>query len=81
MKRTQAHMKVTVNEIFYSLQGEGKRAGEPSIFIRLTGCSAKHACYKSGVICDTEFESGAEWDVKELKEVQLEDKDEIYVKS
>ena len=59
--------KIKINEIFYSLQGEGARAGEPSIFIRLTGCSAKHACYKSGIICDTEFESGEEWTVKELK--------------
>lgn len=49
-----------VSEIFYSLQGEGRRAGEPSIFIRLQGCSAKHACYASGVRCDTEFESGKE---------------------
>lgn len=49
-----------VSEIFYSLQGEGARAGEPSIFIRLAGCSAKHACYSSGVVCDTEFESGVE---------------------
>ena len=51
-------MPMLISEIFYSLQGEGRRAGEPSIFIRLTGCSAKHACYGSGVRCDTEFESG-----------------------
>jgi len=59
-------MKLNISEIFYSLQGEGKRAGEPSIFIRTQGCKAKHACFKSGVKCDTEFESGKEWDVKEL---------------
>lgn len=47
-----------VSELFYSLQGEGKRAGDPSVFIRLQGCSAKHACATSGVVCDTEFESG-----------------------
>lgn len=41
-----------VNEVFYSLQGEGARAGEASIFIRLTGCDM--ACG----FCDTEFESG-----------------------
>ena len=51
-------MKLKVSEIFYSLQGEGYRTGEASLFIRLQGCSVKHACYKSGVMCDTEFESG-----------------------
>ena len=55
-----------ISEIFYSLQGEGYRAGHPSIFIRLKGCSAQNACYKSGIRCDTEFESGKEWTVKEL---------------
>jgi len=55
-----------ISEIFYSLQGEGKRAGEPSIFIRLTGCSAKHACYGSGIRCDTEFESGKEMTGEEI---------------
>ena len=59
--------KIKISEIFYSLQGEGARCGEPSIFIRLSGCSVKHACYKSGVICDTEFESGKDWSVKDLK--------------
>ena len=51
-------MVLKISEIFYSLQGEGLRAGEPSIFIRLQGCSAKYACFESGVDCDTEFESG-----------------------
>ncbi len=49
-----------VSEIFYSIQGEGLRAGSANIFIRLAGCKAKHACMASGVKCDTEFESGKE---------------------
>ncbi len=47
-----------VSEIFHSLQGEGHRAGTANIFIRLSGCKAKHACYSMGIRCDTEFESG-----------------------
>jgi len=47
-----------VSEIFYSLQGEGARAGTPTFFIRLKGCKAKHACAALGIKCDTEFESG-----------------------
>lgn len=55
-----------VSEIFYSLQGEGARAGEASIFVRLSGCSAKNACYTQGVICDTEFASGMDMDLETL---------------
>ena len=49
-----------VTEVFYSLQGEGARAGEPSIFVRLSGCSVRFACASAGVVCDTEFASGTE---------------------
>ncbi len=38
-----------VNEIFYSLQGEGARAGLPTLFIRLAGCNL------SCPYCDTEY--------------------------
>ena len=38
-----------VNEIFYSIQGEGSRAGEPCVFVRLTGCGLR--C----TYCDTEY--------------------------
>lgn len=55
-----------VAELFYSLQGEGARAGEPSVFIRLSGCSAKYACAAAGIVCDTEFESGTEMTVDAL---------------
>ena len=52
-------MTLNISEIFYSLQGEGARAGEASVFIRLQGCKAKFACYEAGIRCDTEFESGS----------------------
>lgn len=49
-----------VNELFYSLQGEGLRVGEPSVFIRLAGCDL--ACG----FCDTEFASGREMTCEEI---------------
>jgi len=59
-------MKLKISEIFYSLQGEGARIGTPTIFVRLSGCKAKHACYAAGIRCDTEFESGTEMTVEQL---------------
>ncbi len=58
-----------VNEIFYSLQGEGGRAGEASMFIRLQGCKTKHACYEAGIRCDTEFESGTKKTLYDVLEI------------
>ncbi len=51
-----------ISEIFYSLQGEGYRAGHPSIFIRLAACNL--ACD----FCDTEFNSGKPMTDAELLE-------------
>ena len=58
--------KLKVSEIFYSLQGEGARIGTPTIFIRLTGCKAKNACFAMGIKCDTEFESGKEYTIEKI---------------
>ncbi len=41
--------RLRVNEIFYSLQGEGTRVGLPCVFVRLTGCQLR--C----VWCDTTY--------------------------
>lgn len=59
-------MSLNVSEIFYSLQGEGARAGTPTVFIRLQGCKTKNACAMSGIVCDTEFESGRPYSIQEL---------------
>lgn len=41
-----------INEIFYSLQGEGHHTGYPSVFIRFAGCNLKCP------FCDTRHEEG-----------------------
>ncbi|MDR1719827.1 MAG: 7-carboxy-7-deazaguanine synthase QueE [Dysgonamonadaceae bacterium] len=53
-------MKLKVNEWFYSIQGEGGRSGEASIFIRLAGCNLR--CD----FCDTDFGLKATLDATEL---------------
>ena len=58
-----------ISEIFYSIQGEGRLAGMPSVFIRTSGCNLR--C----VWCDTPYTSwkpeGANWSLaKVLREVQ-----------
>lgn len=55
-------MNLKVNEIFYSLQGEGGRTGQASIFIRLSKCNL--ACS----FCDTDFAFGKPMTNEEILE-------------
>jgi 7-carboxy-7-deazaguanine synthase len=53
-------MSYFVNEIFYSLQGEGFHVGRPAVFCRFTGCnlwSGQEEDRNNAVckICDTDF--------------------------
>jgi 7-carboxy-7-deazaguanine synthase len=58
-----------ISEIFYSLQGEGERAGTSNVFIRLRGCKTASACYASGIRCDTEFASGRPYYIFQLEDL------------
>ena len=55
--------KYKVSEIFDSIEGEGKRAGELVTFIRLTGCNLRCS------YCDTAyaFDGGEYMTIKEIK--------------
>lgn len=53
---------IKVNEIYYSIQGEGTAAGLPCVFVRLTYCNLRCS------YCDTEyaFYDGKDFSVKEI---------------
>lgn len=51
-----------VNEIFYSLQGEGYFSGTPSLFIRFSGCNLKCG------FCDTQHQHGTEMKEEDIVE-------------
>ncbi|MDR1544831.1 MAG: 7-carboxy-7-deazaguanine synthase QueE [Prevotellaceae bacterium] len=52
--------RLSVVEIFYSLQGEGANMGKPAVFIRLAGCNLNCS------FCDTEWKNGTEMSVEEI---------------
>lgn len=46
-------MKAPIVEVFYSIQGEGKSAGIPVVFVRFFGCTLH--CRFNGRSCDTPY--------------------------
>lgn len=49
-----------INEIFYSLQGEGFHTGTPAVFVRFSGCNLRCA------FCDTQHQAGEMLSLQEI---------------
>ena len=49
-----------INEIFYSLQGEGYHSGTPAVFLRFSGCNLRCA------FCDTKHQNGTMMSLQEI---------------
>jgi 7-carboxy-7-deazaguanine synthase len=60
-----------VSEIFYSIQGEGKRSGVPSFFIRANNCNLR-CMFTSTNLCDTPYTSWTSDDEKNIGEMSVE---------
>ncbi len=73
MPPDESKKKYKITECFYSLQGEGVRAGTPNVFVRFAGCNL--ACdmdpgpkSPGQFSCDTEFLSGLWMDAHAILE-------------
>ena len=66
--------KLNIVDCFVSIQGEGKYAGYPSIFIRVSGCNLR-CCFKDSV-CDTPYSSfkpeKGKWTKEDIIKILLE---------
>lgn len=68
-----------ISEIFYSIQGEGKRTGYPSFFIRTNYCNLR-CKFKSGNLCDSEYTSWYPQDKNNKGTITIDEITEAYRK-
>ena len=61
-------MSYRINEIFYSLQGEGRHTGRAAVFIRFSGCNLRCP------FCDTDFSQHTEMTLDEMEALWQESK-------
>ena len=61
-----------VNEIFYSIQGEGRNTGRAAVFIRLSGCNLKCP------FCDTDHRQHTLMTAKEIAQEAMVLGDNIF---
>ena len=59
-RRSNPDIMFKINEIFYSLQGEGFQSGTPAVFVRFSGCNLRCA------FCDTQHQAGMMLSSKEI---------------
>lgn len=68
-----------ISELFYSIQGEGKRIGFPSFFIRTNHCNLK-CKFRSGNLCDSAYTSWEPQDINNIGEMKVEEIVDIYMR-
>lgn len=66
-------MTYLINEIFYTLQGEGTHAGRPAVFVRFARCNLWTGREKDRAtaicqFCDTDFTHGTRYTLSELRD-------------
>ncbi len=52
--------RYSINDIFYSIQGEGRYVGHPAVFVRFAGCNMTCS------FCDTDFEERFQMTAREI---------------
>lgn len=63
---------MNISELFFSIQGEGKRTGVPSFFIRTNKCNLR-CMFASGNLCDTPYTSWTPEDEQNIGELRIDD--------